>query len=559
MKLKNLFALTLLFPLQTSCMERQHNPQKTQNYGLFADLPRDLLPIITRYSDCKTMAAWKQTCHTYNNDLHYYQIPNAIIERENYDMITDGLMYIAETNPALNAITYQFTDFNLNRSNELSLTMFKPAKGLPYYFAYNIWDEKQTEIHLKNFEKFLHNNSAQRIIDLKMLGWKDHPSLETDINAFIRAYKGLSGPDLTSFSYSELSSDILTRIMHINPNKEDKDYLTPLVWACTNKHVEIIKQLLMNKRTDLDKPYHYGQTVLYNACENNNIDIVKLLLTCPQTESGKQNNIAGKSETAFSIAYQKGHTKIVQLLLAHKPTKKHNDNDPIHLILGNTLLHQVCDNGHVKTVKLLLTFPEIDPNVLNNHKDTALHIACRKGHIEIVKLLLNHKNINLNKKGLCYKTPLEVAHNWKHTEIVQLLLSHPNTKNDAGYTILHQACLEDNIQIIKSLLDDTRTNLNIQDNEGNTALLLACKKDKTEIVKLLLTHPKIDLETQNTEGLTAFDIAKKNGYNTITKLLAFKKIRNNILYYAPRVVGITLLTLLLSYFFYTTTHNSVTI
>lgn len=55
-------------------------------------------------------------------------------------------------------------------------------------------------------------------------------------------------------------------------------------------------------------------------------------------------------------------------------------------------------NGHVETVKILLSNPNIDVNIkrIPRGEGTALIYACNKNHIEIVKLLLAVPSIDVN-------------------------------------------------------------------------------------------------------------------------------------------------------------------
>jgi ankyrin repeat protein len=60
------------------------------------------------------------------------------------------------------------------------------------------------------------------------------------------------------------------------------------------------------------------------------------------------------------------------------------------------------EKGHVKLIKLLLNHPRVDPSADNNYGMNfidlviflAIRLASENGHIEAVKLLLNHPNID---------------------------------------------------------------------------------------------------------------------------------------------------------------------
>ena len=66
-----------------------------------------------------------------------------------------------------------------------------------------------------------------------------------------------------------------------------------------------------------------------------------------------------------------------------------------------------------------------------------------------------------------------------------------------GKTPLHAACQNGDIEIVKKLLDDDRTEVNlVNPYDGNNALMYASAEGHSEIVDLLLRR-KVDLNTKN--------------------------------------------------------------
>jgi ankyrin repeat protein len=83
-----------------------------------------------------------------------------------------------------------------------------------------------------------------------------------------------------------------------------------------------------------------------------------------------------------------------------------------------------------------------------------------------------------------------------------------DTKNQFGHTALHIACLKEDIERIK-LLIECGAGLNIKDDRGNTPLFLAIKKANVEIVELFIKCEKIDLNIKNFDGLTPLEYIKE--------------------------------------------------
>jgi ankyrin repeat protein len=83
-----------------------------------------------------------------------------------------------------------------------------------------------------------------------------------------------------------------------------------------------------------------------------------------------------------------------------------------------------------------------------------------------------------------------------------------DTKNEFGHTALHIACLKEDVERVK-LLIECGAGLNVKDNKGNTPLFLAIKKANVEIVELLIKCKKIDLNVKNFDDLTPLEYAKE--------------------------------------------------
>jgi ankyrin repeat protein len=78
----------------------------------------------------------------------------------------------------------------------------------------------------------------------------------------------------------------------------------PFELACNNRHIEIVKLLLQDKRIDLDP-----SCGLFFACNHSHLEIVKLLL---------QDKRVQPSNVSFEAAISKCHIKIVKLFLEDK-------------------------------------------------------------------------------------------------------------------------------------------------------------------------------------------------------------------------------------------------
>ncbi|RUS85249.1 hypothetical protein EGW08_007010 [Elysia chlorotica] len=61
-------------------------------------------------------------------------------------------------------------------------------------------------------------------------------------------------------------------------------------------------------------------------------------------------------------------------------------------------------------------------------------------------------------------------------------------RNPKGETVLHTACIKNNVQLLEELLSQPNVNLNVQDNNGYTPLHEACNHGSVKCVELLLKY-----------------------------------------------------------------------
>ena len=116
------------------------------------------------------------------------------------------------------------------------------------------------------------------------------------------------------------------------------------------------------------------------------------------------------------------------------------------------------------------------------------------------------------------ETFLSYAIKRNNINIINLLLTSPilniTYQNElTGNTYLHLAVLQQNIKLIKELLNKN-INIDIQNNDGNTALHLAYYINNIKIIKLLIEN-NIDFGIKNKKGLIAEEIDPIDNVNNI--------------------------------------------
>jgi len=128
--------------------------------------------------------------------------------------------------------------------------------------------------------------------------------------------------------------------------------------------------------------------------------------------------------TALSLAAEKGHEGVVQLLLMQK------DVDPIKPDNGQkTPLTYAAIHGHEKVVEILLERQEVGPDKPDNYGKTPLSFAAWGGHEGVVKILLEREEVNPNRPDNDGHTPLMIASLYNHQKVIAQLQFHEAVTN----------------------------------------------------------------------------------------------------------------------------------
>ena len=95
---------------------------------------------------------------------------------------------------------------------------------------------------------------------------------------------------------------------------------------------------------------------------------------------------------------------------------------------------------------------------------------------------------------------------------------NPNAPDcDNGITPIHLAAEYGHFEIVKTLLDYTKTP-NVPENKGWTPIHYAAQNGHTKIVKKLLRYSE-NPNTPDNHGITPANLASKNGYIEIVNAL----------------------------------------
>lgn len=321
------------------------------------------------------------------------------------------------------------------------------------------------------------------------------------------------------------------------------------------------------------------KTPLFIAIEKNNFEIVKALVSYEKTNVNIQCKIFAdidynlKSEKKWDdwpklneygeiiyilisplfLAISQKNDKIIKLLLSNESIDINQlsmfyrysneryefQEDNTRFEVSKNPLHFAIEKEYIDIVKLLLQSKKIDVNSLKIYKtygnndeeytnwleiteQTPLHIAVIKKNVEIIKLLLNNNEIDVNI--LQTNENGSISFNDLNKWIDSDYSIYSNTSENIDFlecktrkmSELHLAILNENIEIIKLLLSNKKTDVNLR-----------C--EITDKNYFLEEHWKGKMDKETVEKKTPLQMAiEKNNIGIINLLLAQKMIDINI-------------------------------
>jgi len=181
-----------------------------------------------------------------------------------------------------------------------------------------------------------------------------------------------------------------------------------------------------------------------------------------------------------------------------------------------------------RVCEILLSYEELDPNVVGYENDFALNRACHMGRYQIVKMLLDDARTHVNKlSSPLERNMLQVAirtATFAAVDIIDMLLLDGRIDpNEGKVTPLHIAIEEGFYLGFERLIKDPRTDVNALSLTKRTPLIasIECSNERyNAFVDVLLKHKKINVNYKNERTDCALIVACMQNRNTsIRKLL----------------------------------------
>ncbi|KAL3120895.1 hypothetical protein niasHT_004526 [Heterodera trifolii] len=189
----------------------------------------------------------------------------------------------------------------------------------------------------------------------------------------------------------------------------------PLMIASKKRKFDIAYYLI-EKGAKVDRANAKGISPLLSACIDGHLEIVKLLVEVGKADIEKADSVIGWSPLMVASNIQKWD--IFRYLIEKGANTDHTDNN------GLSIIHYLVDNNNFDECKFL-----IDKGVNVNQKtadnllrSTPLHLACENGQLEIVKLLVEEGKADIEIANSDGDTALKLAKAKKKDDVVHYLV-----------------------------------------------------------------------------------------------------------------------------------------
>eukprot|EP00833_Pecoramyces_ruminatium_P007929 jgi/Orpsp1_1/1181961/evm.model.c7180000079269.1 len=210
---------------------------------------------------------------------------------------------------------------------------------------------------------------------------------------------------------------------------------------------------------------------------------------------------------------------VLELLHNYKNKQVLSDDelDKIRLVLNidindvdkneNTLLFTMCSFDNVKAVKYLIE-KGADVNKKCNDGNTPLINACNHNNFEVIKCLVEN-GANIDQRNNKKISPLSIV--YYNNDIFKYLIDKGadiNINYSLDYTLLANACIDDDISMVKFLVENGADVNKISDG-GYAPLVMAIENSNEEIIRYLIENGA-DVDIEDSEGYTPLIAASEN-------------------------------------------------
>ena len=452
------------------------------------------------------------------------------------------------------------TDFR-NRKGSCDFNVKNKQQETPALIAFN-------EHHNDIFRLLVTEHHCECLLSVLENISKDQWSEAVGILIADRNGKDVTVPSFLGSKLKVISFLAEVEIWNVdNPIKHGSTLLHFLCQYSENPALFFDKHSAIN---DVNFCNDVGNTPLHLACLAGNVNAVQLLTDVTNCRTNVKNN---RQETPALIAFINQHSVIFRLLVTvHSYKNLFSVLESVNKDLWPEVVKLLTSDGKITVspqfesqfdvVHFLFNERAWNLNSLDYHGNTPLHIACLEGDLNVVRIITSFPDCHCNVQNKQGKTPAMVAFQQQYYDVFCLLTitSHkcilevlkvasyeiwpdvmkllssefnhtpqalpkvfPNHHDEHGNTLLHYACLSDNLEIVRFLINDEGCDVNICNNQGDTSLHNACCTGNIDLVQILLQVKNCDVCAQNANGEIPAAIALNHSHDNVFRLLVTKQ------------------------------------
>ncbi|KAI1424907.1 ankyrin repeat-containing domain protein [Xylaria sp. FL1777] len=314
--------------------------------------------------------------------------------------------------------------------------------------------------------------------------------------------QGLVALEVISYIIKNRSPDAVSimRILidaHLDLNVQLEDGDTILHQAVENNNLPLV-ELLARKRVNLNSLGKKKGTLLQVAASHGYYELVCCLVSLGADAglgSGRLGsplhaavNMHGRASQADEKEISNFQSIFIELL-ATGGEKLLNQTAGYF----GSVLQAATEAGVLTILRLLLNVGRLDLGVISGVHGTPIHIAVFAGHHHVVKCLLQHSNLDISPNSLDQegRLPIHIAAITDQSSLLDLLTNDKANvlvRDYQNHHALHFAAANGALSVTKMILDKHRAAVNDEDCDGWTPLHWACRQGEVEIIKLLIAH-----------------------------------------------------------------------
>lgn len=347
---------------------------------------------------------------------------------------------------------------------------------------------------------------------------------------------------------SRVRNKVLNKASSSVPNSVPNSMPSVVANAATAPDGQLRNLRVYDEGTLSDLMNFSDPIALVRAAHEGDEDRVWLLLSRTDVSV---NQVDGSKTSALSVAAERGHSSVVQLLLSRGAATN------LPNIWGHTALHRAAYAGQVATVELLIEAYSDAMDATDKSGCTPLLVAVHQGQQAAAKALLAHGSdvhardeegrttlvraavrgdegmiqLLLDEAGAEAgalmeapdkhgHTPLRAAAENGQTGAMALLLqkgAYAEARDPTGSTTLHWASLHGHGDVVKVLFQ-SGAGVDVMDDPQHTPLLYAAHQGHEDVVRALL-DAGANIEARDKDGWTPLWNAAAYNHEGVVKML----------------------------------------